>query len=84
MNKEFYEKYGKEFHCATCQELTTCVNRSEPLFSNCCEQFLRDKISDLEAKLAEKNEQLKIALEDFNETQNENDKLQHLLTSDMK
>ena len=33
------------------------------------------KISDLEAKLAERTEQLKIALKDFNDIQKENDKL---------
>ena len=40
------------------------------------EIFKKDKkIADLEAKLAEKTEQLKIALKDFNDIQEENDKL---------
>ena len=60
MDKQFYDKYGKEFHCATCQELTTCVNRPEPLFPNCCEQYLRDRIAELE-------EQLKKSLESNND-----------------
>ena len=40
------------------------------------EIFKKDKqIADLEAKLAERTEQLKIALKDFNDIQKENDKL---------
>ena len=43
------------------------------------------KIKDLEAKLAERTEQLKIALKDFNDIQQENDKLaQQLAESENK
>jgi hypothetical protein len=51
MNKDWYDKYGKKYYCATCRELTTCVNRPEPLFPNCCEQYLRDRIAELEEQL---------------------------------
>ena len=53
MDKEFYDKYGKEFHCVECTFLDNCLKSSEPLYGRCCEKFLRDKIKDLEAKLAE-------------------------------
>lgn len=42
------------------------------------------KIADLEAKLAERTEQLKIALKDFNDIQQENDKLAQQLAEKEK
>lgn len=80
MKKQFYDKYGKEFHCVTCQDLTTCVNSPEPLLHNCCEQYLRDRIEGLEKQVEKWKEFYKIAIEDFNEVQEENDKTVHLLT----
>ena len=47
------------------------------------EIFKKDKkIADLETKLAERTEQLKIALKDFNDIQQENDKLAQQLTEE--
>lgn len=43
-----------------------------------------NKIVDLETKLAEKTEQLKIALKDFNDIQEENDKLAQQLAEERK
>lgn len=60
MDKQFYDKYSKEFHCSTCQELTTCVNRPEPLFPNCCEQYLRDRIAELEEQLKTATQKFKV------------------------
>lgn len=54
MKKDWYDKYGKEFHCTDCTFLDSCLNKDAPLCSKCCEQYLRDRIADLEAKLAEK------------------------------
>lgn len=41
-------------------------------------------VADLEAKLAERTEQLKIALKDFNDIQEENDKLAQQLAEERK
>ena len=62
-----------------------CPNREE-LGSGetvCRGRLLTDVLeylADIEAKLAEKTEQLKIALKDFNDIQEENDKLAHQLS----
>ena len=54
MDKEFFDKYSKQFHCGECVLLKDCLAKHEPLYVDCREQFLRDKLSELEAKLAEK------------------------------
>ena len=47
------------------------------------EIFKKDKkIADLESKLADRTEQLKIALKDFNDIQQENDKLEQQLAEE--
>lgn len=51
MEKDWYDKYGKEFHCADCTFLDSCLKKDEPLYSRCCEQYLRDRIAELEAQL---------------------------------
>ena len=52
MKKDWYDKYGKEFHCADCTFLDSCLKKDEPLYSRCCEQYLRDRIAELEEQLA--------------------------------
>ena len=56
MEKDWYDKYGKEFHCADCTFLDSCLNKDAPLHSKCYEQYLKDRIVDLEAKLAKKEQ----------------------------
>lgn len=51
MKKDWYDKYGKEFHCADCTFLDSCLKKDEPLYSRCCEQYLRDRIAELEEQL---------------------------------
>ena len=51
MEKDWYDKYGKEFHCADCVFLDNCIKNSEPLYGKCCEQYLRDRIAELEEQL---------------------------------
>lgn len=51
MDKKFYDKYGKEFHCADCVFLDNCIKNSEPLYGKCCEQYLRDRVAELEEQL---------------------------------
>ena len=51
MNKDWYDKYGKEYHCADCVFLDDCMKNSEPLYGRCCEQFLRNRIAELEEQL---------------------------------
>lgn len=58
MKKDWYDKYGKEFHCADCTFLDSCLNKDAPLYSRCCEQYLRDRIAELEEQLAEKERQI--------------------------
>ena len=59
MDKEFYDKYGKELGCADCPHLTLCLDKKEPQCASGFMQLQDDKISDLEAKLAEKEKQIK-------------------------
>lgn len=56
MDKEFYDKYSKDLECSCCQDLEHCINGKEPLKINCAIHYFKDKITDLETKLAEKNE----------------------------
>lgn len=51
MDKKFYDKYSKEFHCADCVFLDNCIKNSEPLYGKCCEQYLRDRVAELEEQL---------------------------------
>lgn len=58
MEKDWYDKYNKEFHCADCTFLDSCLNKDAPLHSKCYEQYLKDRIVELEAKLAEKDKEI--------------------------
>ena len=53
MDKEFYDKYSKDLECGCYQDLEYCINGKEPLKINCAIRYFKDKIADLEAKLAE-------------------------------
>lgn len=53
MNKEFYDKYSKDLECSCCQDLEHCINGKEPLKINCAIHYFKDKIANLETKLAE-------------------------------
>ncbi len=58
MNKEFYDKYSKELKCSECLGLSECLNDSNiPLCNSGYIRFAKDKIADLEAKLAELNKE---------------------------
>ena len=69
MEKDWYDKYGKEFHCADCTFLDSCLKKDEPLYSRCCEQYLRDRIAELEKQLKTIQSEL-----DFSVTINKNKK----------
>lgn len=56
MSKEFYEKHANKLDCSTCQDLVNCINRDEPYCLKGKLLFSKDKIADLEAKLAEVQE----------------------------
>lgn len=60
MDREFYDKYGKEFHCSNCCMLDVCLKKNEPLYGRCWERFAKDKISNLEAKLADKEKEIAV------------------------
>ena len=80
---------SKEFICKGCGEKFNKDMQSNNIgYCYICNEFYMQKqIADLEAKLAEKEQQVEkwkqfynIAIEDFNEIQEENDKTVHLLT----
>lgn len=53
MSKEFYDKYGKLVDCFNCNCIEPCSKSDSPLCSEGYVFFAKDKIADLEAKLAE-------------------------------
>ena len=59
MDKEFYDKYSKDLECSCCQDLEYCINGKEPLKINCAIHYFKDKIAELETKLAEKEKEVK-------------------------
>ena len=61
MDKEFYDKYGKEFDCASCIHLEQCMKQDKPVLITCVNQQYENKIADLEAKLAESESELVLA-----------------------
>lgn len=72
---------SKEIQCKCCKEYWWEMNihSKSGLCPNCYDYFAK-----LEAKLAERTEQLKIALKDFNDIQQENDKLAQQLAEKEK
>lgn len=69
MDKEFYDEYAKKFRCYECYYLKECKDKHLPFLNFCQGKYAIDKVADLEAKLAEKNEAhmkaMKNALNDF-------------------
>lgn len=59
MDKEFYDKYGKELDCKSCIGLQECsTNSNIPLCDKGYRRFAKDKIADLETELAEKDKEI--------------------------
>lgn len=58
MSKEFYDKYGKLIDCFSCNCIEPCSKSDSPLCSEGYVFWAKDKISDLEFKLAEKEKQI--------------------------
>lgn len=58
MSKEFYDKYGKLVGCFSCNCIEPCSKSDSPICSEGYVFFAKDKIADLEAKLAEKEEKV--------------------------
>ena len=58
MSKEFYDKYGKLVDCFSCNCIEPCSKSDSPLCSEGYVFFAKDKIADLEAKLAESENKL--------------------------
>jgi hypothetical protein len=52
VSKEFYDKYGKLVDCFSCNCIDPCSKSDIPLCSEGYVFFAKDKIADLEAKLA--------------------------------
>lgn len=48
MKKDWFDKCSKELHCADCNLLDNCIKNKEPLYRKCCEQYLRDRVTELE------------------------------------
>lgn len=54
MDKEFYDKYGKELDCKSCIGLQECsTNSNIPLCDKGYRRFAKDKIAELEQQLEE-------------------------------
>jgi hypothetical protein len=64
VDKEFYDKYSKDLECSCCQDLEHCINGKEPLKINCAIHFFKDKIAELETKLAKSDEYKELLLEE--------------------
>ena len=58
MSKEFYDKYGKLVGCFSCNCIEPCSKSDSPICSEGYVFFAKDKIADLEAKLAEEDEKI--------------------------
>jgi hypothetical protein len=58
VSKEFYDKYGKLVDCFSCNCIEPCSKSDSPLCSEGYVFFAKDKIADLEVKLAESEEEL--------------------------
>ena len=58
MSKEFYDKYGKIVDCFSCNCIEPCSKSDSPLCSEGYVFFAKDKIADLETKLAEKEKEI--------------------------
>ena len=66
MDKEFYDKYGKELDCKSCIGLQECsTNSNIPLCDKGYRRFAKDKIADLETELAEKDKEIEEKMMSF-------------------
>lgn len=76
MDKEFYDKYGKELDCKSCIGLQECsTNSNIPLCDKGYRRFAKDKIADLETELAEKDKEIEKLKQQYTILENENGKL---------
>ena len=75
-----YEWINGETYCDSDQMYDNETgNKTQPVYVADLLNEQDKKIKDLEAKLEDRTEQLKIALKDFNDIQKENDKLEQQL-----